>query len=129
MALSQTRANKIKKPGRYGDGRNLYLRVTETGNRSWILRYELRSRERVMGLGPCADFTLEEARERARVARQLLKDGSSPRSGLSCHASLCSSEVGPMSAFGPKRTCVSALQMSAIAGKADISFCGANVCF
>jgi Arm DNA-binding domain len=31
-----------------------------------------------MGLGGCADFTLEEARERARLARQLLKDGHDP---------------------------------------------------
>jgi integrase len=31
-----------------------------------------------MGLGPVADFTLDEARERARVARQLLRDGIDP---------------------------------------------------
>src|SRR5262245_61851859 len=34
-----------------------------------------------------------------------------------------------MSAFGPKRTCASALQMSAFGGKADMAFCGANVRF
>lgn len=78
MSLSQTRADKIKAPGRYGDGRGLYLQVTRTGSRSWLFRYELHGRERVMGLGPCADFTLEEARERARLARQLLKDGIDP---------------------------------------------------
>jgi len=32
-----------------------------------------------------------------------------------------------MSAFGTKRTC--ALQMSAFGGKADMTFCTANVCF
>jgi hypothetical protein len=78
MKLSQTRADKIKAPGRYGDGRGLYLQVTPTGSRSWLLRYELRGRERAMGLGPCADFTLDEARERARMARQLLKDDIDP---------------------------------------------------
>jgi integrase len=31
-----------------------------------------------MGLGPLGDFTLDEARERARRARQLLKDGIDP---------------------------------------------------
>lgn len=31
-----------------------------------------------MGLGPLADFTIEEARERARKARQLLRDGIDP---------------------------------------------------
>jgi integrase len=78
MKLSQTRADKIKAPGRYGDGRGLYLQVTATGSRSWLLRYELRGRERAMGLGPYADFSLDEARERARLARQLLKDGIDP---------------------------------------------------
>jgi integrase len=78
MRLSQTRADKIRAPGRYGDGRGLYLQITKTENRSWIFRYELNGHERYMGLGPCADFTLEEARERARLARQLLKDGVDP---------------------------------------------------
>ena len=34
-----------------------------------------------------------------------------------------------MSAIGPKRTSPLALHMSAFGGKADIAFCGANVCF
>jgi hypothetical protein len=34
-----------------------------------------------------------------------------------------------MSAFGPKQTWPSALHMSAIGGKADMPFCGANVRF
>jgi integrase len=78
MGLSQTRADKIRKPGRYSDGRNLYLRIHENGSRHWIFRYELHGHEHVMGLGSCADFTLEEAREKARLARQLLKDGIDP---------------------------------------------------
>jgi hypothetical protein len=32
-----------------------------------------------------------------------------------------------MAAFGPKRTSLVALQMSAIGGKADMAFCSANV--
>jgi hypothetical protein len=36
---------------------------------------------------------------------------------------------GAMSAFGTKRTCASALQMSAFGGKGDMTFCIANVCF
>jgi hypothetical protein len=34
-----------------------------------------------------------------------------------------------MSAFGPKRTSLFALHMSAFGGKADMTFCGAHVCF
>jgi hypothetical protein len=78
MKLSQTRADKIKEPGRYGDGRGLYLQITAAGNRSWIFRYERGGHERMMGLGPCADFTLDEVREFARSARRKLKDGTDP---------------------------------------------------
>src|ERR1700674_2821653 len=78
MALTVKRITKLVEPGRYGDGRGLYLQVTPTGARSWLLRYERGGRERAMGLGPVDTFTLDEARERARKARQLLKDGIDP---------------------------------------------------
>ena len=66
MALTTKQVAKIAEPGRYGDGKGLYLQVTPTGARSWLLRYERGGRERAMGLGPVDDFTLDEARERAR---------------------------------------------------------------
>jgi integrase len=50
----------------------------EVGGGSWLLRYERDGRERWMGLGSLADFTLKEARERARAKRQLLADGIDP---------------------------------------------------
>ncbi|MCK1450439.1 integrase arm-type DNA-binding domain-containing protein [Bradyrhizobium sp. 35] len=78
MALTTRQIAKLTEPGRYGDGKGLYLQVTPTGARSWLLRYERGGRERAMGLGPADDFTLDEARERARKARQLLKDGIDP---------------------------------------------------
>lgn len=67
-----------KAPGRYGDGRNLYLQVNDAEHKSWLLRYVMDGRERWMGLGPVADFTLAEARERARKARQMIRDGVDP---------------------------------------------------
>src|SRR6478609_1563938 len=78
MALTAKQIAKLTEPGRYGDGRGLYLQVISPTNRSWLLRYERGGRERAMGLGPADDFTLDEARERARRARQLLKDGIDP---------------------------------------------------
>jgi integrase len=78
MALTKKQMARLTAPGKYGDGRGLYLQVTDTGARSWVLRYERGRRERAMGLGPVRDFTLEEARERARKARQLLRDGVDP---------------------------------------------------
>ena len=38
----------------------------------------LNGRERMLGLGSAADFSLKEARDRARSARQLLSDGLDP---------------------------------------------------
>ena len=46
--------------------------------KSWILRYTLNQRKRDMGLGPLADWTLAEARERAKKFRQLVDDGIDP---------------------------------------------------
>ena len=78
MTLTTKRISKLTEAGRYGDGRGLYLQVTPSGVRSWILRFERNGHERMMGLGPLADFTLDEARDRARKARQQLKDGVDP---------------------------------------------------
>src|SRR3954452_8981954 len=78
MALTARQVAKLTEPGRYGDGGGLYLQVTPTGARSWLLRYERGGRERAMGLGPVKDFTLDDARERARKARRLLRDGIDP---------------------------------------------------
>jgi len=43
-----------------------------------VLRYELRGQEHMMGLGPAAEFSLKQARERALAARRLLADGVDP---------------------------------------------------
>ena len=72
---------RTKKPGRYRDSggiRGLLLQISANGAKSWVLRYERHGKERMMGLGSCSEFTLKEARERARQARQLLADGIDP---------------------------------------------------
>jgi integrase len=67
-------------PGRYRDreSKGLYVQVSPTNTKSWLLRYELNGTERFMGLGGYPDFSLKQARERARAARQLLADGIDP---------------------------------------------------
>lgn len=65
-------------PGYHADGDGLYLQVTESGARSWILRYQHAKRRREMGLGPVALYGLAEARQRALQQRRLLADGIDP---------------------------------------------------
>lgn len=76
--LTVKRIARLTTPGRYLDGRGLYLQVMSPTNRSWLLRWEQHGRDRWLGLGPLADFSLEEARARAHKARQLIKDGIDP---------------------------------------------------
>lgn len=80
--LSAKAVAAAKAPGLYGDGGNLYLQIADIdGNgptKSWVLRYMLAGRPRKMGLGSINDFSLAEARDRARQARQQLADGVDP---------------------------------------------------
>lgn len=78
--LSAKRVQRLKGEGRYHDALvpGLYLQISATGARSWLLRYELHGRERMMGLGSAQYFSLAQARERAREARRQLADGKDP---------------------------------------------------
>jgi Arm DNA-binding domain len=78
MALTALQVTKAVKPGRYGDGHGLYLQVSSSGVKSWLLRYERRGRERWMGLGPLHTVGLKDARDRALNARRQLLDGIDP---------------------------------------------------
>ncbi len=76
--LTATAVAKAKKPGYFADGGGLYLQITAIGAKSWVFRYERDRRRREMGLGTVRDFSLAEARERAKVARKQLADGIDP---------------------------------------------------
>ena len=79
--LSARAIATARKSGLHGDGGGLYLQVGDTNGsitKSWVFRFMLDRRARKMGLGSIATFTLAEARERARIARQQLADGVDP---------------------------------------------------
>jgi integrase len=87
-------ARLLKTPGRYRDDdvRGLLLVVVErkakpregdkennpSTTASWQLRFQLNGKEKWMGLGSVSEFSVEEARDRARAARQKLADGIDP---------------------------------------------------
>ena len=69
---------KLSSHGRYADGNCLYLTVSETGSKSWLLRIVVRGRRRDMGLGSVYIAILEEARDRARQYRRIAGSGGDP---------------------------------------------------
>jgi len=76
--LSALEVRNKSEPGLYHDGGGLYLQVSRYGTKSWILRFTINKRTRDMGIGPLTEWTLAEARERARKYRQLVDDGIDP---------------------------------------------------
>jgi integrase len=75
-------AVKLKnlRPGRYGDGNNLFFVVTATHARSWlfIFRSPTHGRQREMGLGGLNSVSLATARLKAIELRGLIEQGIDP---------------------------------------------------
>lgn len=76
--LSAKGVEKAAKPGFYPDGGGLYLKIGPTGGKSWVLRYTLRGKARMMGLGPVDLVSLADARDEAVRARKQLHEGIDP---------------------------------------------------
>lgn len=80
-ALNRLTALEVKRlmdPGMYHDGGGLYLQISRSGSKSWILRYTQQKKTRDFGLGSMRDWSLAEARERAIKVRQMVGDGLDP---------------------------------------------------
>ena len=80
-ALS-TRAVQTARPGarakRIADGGGLYLFVSPSGSKSWVLRTVVKGRRRDLGLGSTALVPLAEAREQAVRLRKIARAGGDP---------------------------------------------------
>lgn len=80
------------KPGRHSDGAGLYLLVKPSGSKSWVLRVQYNGWRRDFGLGSAVidsinsdlplqsrkSLTLAQAREKARIGRDLARAGFNP---------------------------------------------------
>lgn len=77
---SPAEVRRLTKPGYHAVGgvSGLLLRVSQTGGRSWVLRAMVGNRRRDIGLGGYPDTTLAGARERAREAKNLIRQGIDP---------------------------------------------------
>ncbi len=84
--LSAAFVKTTSKVGKYSDGGNLYLQVSESKSRdtsvavtkSWIFRYARFGKDTWLGLGPFPDVSLKDAREFARDERAKLRAGIDP---------------------------------------------------
>jgi integrase len=79
-ALSAIEIQRLTAPGYHAAGTvpGLYLRVTETGARGWILRTVIGQRRRDIGLGGYPAVTLAMAHAQAREAKQAVRLGTDP---------------------------------------------------
>lgn len=78
LTVAKIRSVDRTKPGVHGDGGGLYLQVSQYGTTAWLFRYMIDGVAKNMGLGSTNDFSLAEARERAKAARQKLADHIDP---------------------------------------------------
>lgn len=78
MAKLTATSVRHAKPGRHPAGEGLYLLVSSTGAKSWMLRVQVHGRRRDIGLGSIAELSLEEARDKARALRKVAKSGGDP---------------------------------------------------
>lgn len=76
--LTAKTVKALREPGRYGDGGGLYLHIAPGGTKSWVLRTTIHGKRRDMGLGGIDWTSLAEAREKARRARKVARDGGDP---------------------------------------------------
>ena len=72
--LAALDVKRLKHPKEAG----LCLQLTPTGGRSWLLRVTVHGRRREMGLGPYPEVSLAEAKDAARDAKALVRQGLDP---------------------------------------------------
>ena len=79
--MNKLTAKKVQgklKPGMHNDGGGLYLRVSKSGAKSWILRCRVRGAKRDIGLGGISWISLAKARKKAAEKRAVARDGGDP---------------------------------------------------
>lgn len=80
IELGAMAVSKIKRRGInfVGGVTGLAINVTNSGSRSWVLRYQIGGKRRDKGLGGYPDVTLAGAKEAARIARVKITQGIDP---------------------------------------------------
>ena len=81
MQINRLTARKVEtlKTGFHSDGQGLYLRVRDSGSRSWVFRYTRVGRTQEIGVGPSHSRSLKDARRVSHEMRALIEQGLDPR--------------------------------------------------
>jgi hypothetical protein len=77
-ALSVREVDGLRDVGMHWVSDTLYLQVRDQGTRSWLFRYWVDSKPKVIGLGPVKDVPLAKARDKAERLRIDIRDGADP---------------------------------------------------
>ena len=73
--LTYAKVKSLTKPGFYGDGGTLYLRIAPGGSKQWVQRLVIQGRRHDLGLGGWPLVSLQEAREAAFENRKRARRG------------------------------------------------------
>lgn len=76
--VKQAKASTLTRRMMKGDGGGLWFHLAPPHGASWLFRYAVDGKERLMGLGSYPDLSLAKARERATEQRRLLLEGVDP---------------------------------------------------
>ena len=76
--MTATAVKAAKAPGRYGDGKGLFLIVGKRSSSSWVVRVQKNGRRRDIGLGSASKVSLSRARELAETVRSQVEAGIDP---------------------------------------------------
>jgi integrase len=77
--LTAAFCRNTKEPKQHPDGNGLFLAVSATGGKSWILRTRHEGKRPEIGLGSFVEVSLADAREIAADVRKLARKGIDPR--------------------------------------------------
>ena len=87
-------------PGEHPDGNGLWLIVRPSGARSWLLRFSHLGRKREMGLGAPPQVGLGAARDAAREAKKLAREGVDPIAERDARRAAAAAPVPKVQTFG-----------------------------
>ncbi len=77
--LTAALCRNTREPKLHPDGNGLFLAVSATGGKSWILRTRHEGKRPEIGLGSFVEVSLADAREIAADVRKLARKGIDPR--------------------------------------------------